>query len=223
MPHVDPDLLATYMLGGDLPAAGRSHLADCPECRAEAAALGAVAASDRDRNSDGLVRPPSHVWRNIVAATGLGRTGPPRTGRGIRRLLAAAAAGLLAGMGVAVGWQAAGDGDGSSLVAEAVLEPQRERTAAGQAVLVQAESQRRLMVSVDLPGTVDGYLAVWLLTPDLSGLVSLGALTEGAAELVIPSGLDLDRYPVVDVSVEPFDGNPAHSGDSLVRGQLGDT
>jgi hypothetical protein len=25
---------------------------------------------------------------------------------------------------------------------------------------------------------------------------------------------------VVDVSNEPFDGNPAHSGDSIVRGEL---
>ena len=33
----------------------------------------------------------------------------------------------------------------------------------------------------------------------------------------IPAGLDLESSPV-DVSVEPLDGDPAHSGDSIVRG-----
>jgi len=27
-------------------------------------------------------------------------------------------------------------------------------------------------------------------------------------------------YPLVDISIEPYDGNPTHSGDSIVRGQL---
>ena len=33
-------------------------------------------------------------------------------------------------------------------------------------------------------------------------------------------GVDLDEYSIVDISVEPIDGDPAHSGDSIVRGQL---
>jgi hypothetical protein len=36
----------------------------------------------------------------------------------------------------------------------------------------------------------------------------------------VPAGLDLDRFRLVDVSDEPRDGNPAHSGDSIVRGAL---
>lgn len=106
MQHVDPDLLARYMLGGSLPAGARSHLADCLECTAEAVALGAVTAGDRDRADDGLVRPPSHVWRGIVAATGLGTAGPAWAGGRIRWLLAAVVVGFVAGVGVSVGWPA---------------------------------------------------------------------------------------------------------------------
>jgi hypothetical protein len=37
---------------------------------------------------------------------------------------------------------------------------------------------------------------------------------------VIPDGLDLAEFPVVDVSREPLDGDPAHSSDSISRGTL---
>ena len=36
----------------------------------------------------------------------------------------------------------------------------------------------------------------------------------------IPVGLDLDDYALVDVSAEQFDGDPSHSGDSILRGEL---
>jgi hypothetical protein len=40
------------------------------------------------------------------------------------------------------------------------------------------------------------------------------------SRFVIPTGLDLAEYPIVDVSREPFDGDPAHSSDSIARGTL---
>jgi hypothetical protein len=51
--------------------------------------------------------------------------------------------------------------------------------------------------------------------------VSLGVL-DGAntGRFTIPPGLDLSRYPVVDISLQPFDAGPAHSGHSAVRGTL---
>ena len=64
------------------------------------------------------------------------------------------------------------------------------------------------------------YYEVWLLEPDVSGLVPLGTTQAGTTVFEIPAGLDLDQFPVVDVSVEPLDGDPAHSGDSVVRGVL---
>jgi hypothetical protein len=36
----------------------------------------------------------------------------------------------------------------------------------------------------------------------------------------VPDDLNLTDWPTVEVSVEPLNGDPAHSGVSLVRGQL---
>lgn len=38
--------------------------------------------------------------------------------------------------------------------------------------------------------------------------------------LPFPQGLDLAEYAIVDVSNEPYDGNPGHSSDSIARGEL---
>ena len=68
--------------------------------------------------------------------------------------------------------------------------------------------------------TGEGFREVWLLKPDVSGLVSLGTLDGTSGRFDLPDGLDLSQYSVVDVSEEQFDGNPSHSGDSIVRGPL---
>lgn len=219
MPHVDPDLLATYALGGRLPDPIERHLSRCPDCKAEVAALAEIVRLSRSPDEGVLVPPPPDVWTGIVAATGLAEPPPARARRRSRLMLAAAVAGVIAGAGIVAGYQALAGADESTLVAEAVLDPLGDGSASGAAAIVEAESERRLVVDVDAPD-VDGYLEVWLLTPDVSGLVSLGVLTGGVADVAIPDGLDLDTFSVVDVSVEPFDGDPAHSGESLVRGAL---
>ena len=58
-----------------------------------------------------------------------------------------------------------------------------------------------------------------MINPDVTQLVSLGPLrSDGFYEL--PAGIDPVSFPIVDVSVEPIDGVPTHSGNSVLRGQL---
>ena len=76
------------------------------------------------------------------------------------------------------------------------------------------------MISVDAPPSADGYREVWLIADDLSSLTSLGVLEGSQGRFDIPDDLDLAAFPLVDVSQEPLDGDPAHSGDSIVRGPL---
>jgi anti-sigma-K factor RskA len=71
-----------------------------------------------------------------------------------------------------------------------------------------------------MPQTDDAYFEVWLLAEDVSRMVSLGTMDGPSTSLPIPTGVNLADYPVVDVSIEPFDGDPTHSSDSLVRGTL---
>ena len=62
--------------------------------------------------------------------------------------------------------------------------------------------------------------ALRLADPELHGMYAVGAVHTGTTTLPLPAGLDVGSYPVVDVSVEPFDGDPAHSADSVARGRL---
>jgi hypothetical protein len=59
-----------------------------------------------------------------------------------------------------------------------------------------------------------------LISDDVSRLLSLGPVTPGRHSIDLPAGVKVDEFPIVDVSVEQFDGNPAHSGDSIARGRL---
>ncbi|WP_026373929.1 anti-sigma factor [Agrococcus lahaulensis] len=105
-------------------------------------------------------------------------------------------------------------------VAEATLDPLATTVEAARAEVVERDGQRLLVVDVDELPEVDGYLDVWLLDPDAQQMVSLGVMDASTTQLALPGGLDLDAFPIVDVSVEPFDGDPTHSGDSLWRGAL---
>jgi hypothetical protein len=131
---------------------------------------------------------------------------------------AAAAAGVLVG-GVGT-WSVVRQPD-LDVVASAVLEPLPGWDALGEARVVTDESGRRVLaVDLDDDVPVDGFREVWLLRPDVSGLVSVGTLEGTSGRFELPDGLDLDEFSVVDVSQEHFDGDPAHSGDSIVRGPL---
>lgn len=91
--------------------------------------------------------------------------------------------------------------------------------AAGEAEIDESEGERALVVRLE-GGEAEGFRQVWLISEDLTELVSLGVMTGQEATFAVPAGLDLSRFTVVDVSDEPTDGNPAHSGNSIVRGVL---
>jgi hypothetical protein len=89
----------------------------------------------------------------------------------------------------------------------------------GDAELVDDDGDLVLQVTTEGLDAGDGFLEVWVIDQDVSKLVSLGpARPDGTYDL--PPGLDPEEFPVVDVSVEPLDGDPTHSGDSVLRGVL---
>ena len=144
-------------------------------------------------------------------------------GRGgwIRRpgvwLAAAAATALLA---AGAFWSVQQSQPALTPLARAELAPVDQHSATGTARVVEAkDGQRSLEVRVD-KNEANGYQEVWLIAPDLSRLVSLGVMTSESGTFAVPAGLDLGEYPIVDVSDEPVDGNPAHSSVSIVRGTL---
>jgi hypothetical protein len=133
---------------------------------------------------------------------------------------AAAAAALLVGGATVWGAQRLGLGPEPQVLATAELEPLAGYSARGTAEVDEhPDGTRRLVVRTD-PADVDGFKEVWLLAPDAQRMVSLGVMAGDEAEFVLPENLDVGEFPVVDVSDEPVDGDPTHSGDSIVRGVL---
>ncbi|WP_019178847.1 anti-sigma factor domain-containing protein [Microbacterium yannicii] len=82
------------------------------------------------------------------------------------------------------------------------------------------DGRRTLTVTLEGAAESDAYREVWLIGNDGAALISLGLLEGSTGTFPIPEGVDLSEYDLVDISFEPVDGDPAHSGDSIVRGQL---
>ena len=169
-----------------------------------------------------------------------GRPAPLAPARPWRRLtlpslrLSPALAGGLAAVLLAVGVGAGallGGGDGSP----ATTPP---RAAAGQPVALAqfgtapAGAGARALVSDGgghrvvrlavhgLPANDHGsFYEVWMIR-DATHMVSLGTFRvgpDGRGRVTLPVSVDPTEYPIMDVSLEPDDGNPAHSHDSVLR------
>lgn len=146
-------------------------------------------------------------------------------GRGSRRLsigwgagLAAAslAIGLLAGRAI---WQPDTPIQPVAQVALSTLDTKQDE---GKATIVRSPDGLDLTVATAKPlDAGNGYLEVWLLNADGKRMVSVGVLAPGdKASFPISQTMIDEGYTIVDISREKFDGSPAHSGDSLLRGKL---
>jgi hypothetical protein len=139
-----------------------------------------------------------------------------------RPLLLVAAAALVTGAVVGAGAVAVVQNrdDGTEVTAVA-LDPLGGNQASGRAEVVKkSDGSRVVEVQLDAPPLDDEYYEIWLIDRQVVGMVPLGIARPGTQTFELPADIDLARFPLVDVSVEPLDGNPAHSGDSVVRGEL---
>jgi hypothetical protein len=235
--HCSPEQLALAALREPLPAEDATHLGSCAACSAEVASLQRgvdVLAVPALAAPGASVPPPARVWDAIAAATGVtaaprAETPPEESGaadvvelrprRNRNRWLPLAAA-VLVGAAVGGGAVALTRDDDGAVLAAAALDPLPAEDASGRAEVRENGGVRSLEVDLDAPALPEGYYEVWLLQPDAVRMVPVGVVSAGDTVLPLPEGLDLDAYPVVDVSVEPIDGDPTHSGVSVARGQL---
>lgn len=246
MPHYDEETLALLALGeADATVDRAAHLATCAACRAEVDELRSVVAVGRSiEDGDYPAAPSPAVWDRIVAEIHVADVAPPadaaasaevvslaearqapRRSRWMVSLAAAAAVGLIVGIG---GTWAVTRTSPPVQVAQgqvriAALEPLDIPTASGTATLREVSTDQRTMtVAVaNLPTQPATFYEVWLMDPSDSQLVALGILgADGKGVYVVPPGLDLAQYTAVDVSLQPMNGSPEHSSTSAVRGVL---
>jgi hypothetical protein len=128
---------------------------------------------------------------------------------------------LLAGVGGTLAWQQLRP-PSETVIATAPLQALPDWSGAtGQATLEQGSAgQQVLVVSMITPRPVDGMQTVWLIDRDESTMTQLGFLTAPVERFTLPPSFDIERFPVVDISVEQPDGDLGHSGHSIVRGTL---
>jgi anti-sigma-K factor RskA len=210
-----------------LPASDTAHVETCERCRAEVASLqrGVDALAVPQLAAPGAsVAPPPRVWEAIAAAAGVAgaNTGPEvipfRSRRAVLLVAAAVLAGAVVGAGTVAVLQNRDDGEAVTAVA---LDPLAGNDASGRAeVVVRGDGTRVLQVDLEAPAPEDSYYEIWLIDRDVVGMFPLGVVHPGTQTVELPAGLDLRQYPLVDVSVEPLDGDPTHSGVSVARGEL---
>ena len=206
--------------------------------------------ADTDLDELVIEQPPADLWASIAAAISqdedkhLGQqahepqpheplagsadnvvslaTGRSRPERMLgRRLLAAAAVVLLVAL-VGVGLLQREDSE--TLVASVALSPEGLDAAgaglSGSADVLTVDDGYEVAVQVsDLAPLDDGYYELWIIDPEVSGMHSLGSVTADG-RYVVPNGVRVEDFPIVDISIEHPDGDPTHSGQSVLRGKL---
>ncbi len=245
--HPDEELLAALAMDDleDLSLEQQAHVQSCPRCTAVVDELRRTALRVRASRRDEQGGPAPHVWAAVLQEVGDAHTPPPaapaspapprhmsatplaerRTRRSIPAPLVAAVVVLALALGVGVGalWGRGNQPPAATddLLARAELSEVGGTDPRGMAEVVRRGNRVELRVQGSHLGTGDGVHEVWLLNRDRKRLVALGLLGAGqSGTFLMPARLLKEGYVLVDVSLEPDDGNPAHSGDSLARGQL---
>jgi anti-sigma-K factor RskA len=134
----------------------------------------------------------------------------------------AAAVGVIAGV---LGAQVLGKDDPVPTqpppVASVRLDPLTGKAGDGVADLISTGAGTELRVGLNGLPAPQGFYELWLINTDGQRMVSLGVLDpRSGGTYVVPPQLTAQGYRIVDVSLEPDDGKPEHSRDSIIRGTL---
>jgi anti-sigma-K factor RskA len=226
--HLDEETLAQWALDDVEPdATSVEHVASCPTCQETLAELRSLV--DLSHDLPDLEAPPAEVWERITLELNHDADPPavaPRAqlARTSRRTVALAASiAAILGLGLGVAGTKLLDRQNDDTTSQAVikLDPLKGKSGDGTADLVRAGTGAELRVSTSGLPAADGFYEVWLINQDGKRMVSLGVLDPRAdGTYLIPPDLTAQGYRIVDVSLEPNDGNPEHSHDSIIRGTL---
>lgn len=222
--HVNDETIALLALGEMGAGADADHVHSCAACQSKVDQLRAVVDTARTiTDDDRPMAPPDGLWKSItdeIESDGddFAKRPPARGARAGWFALAAAVGVLIGSLGTIV---ALDQQTPAPTIAQAELEPLPGQQVRGVAQVRETPDGPVLLVDVpDLPEP-DGYYEVWMLSPEADSMVSVGVLGSGQVnEFPLPAGMDMQAFPVVDISVEQFDGDVTHSTDSVVRGTL---
>ena len=182
-----------------------------------------------------LVTPPPHVWAGIEQELAADEHEAavielaPRRSRAVRWLLVAAAAVALVVAGVLIITRNNTD---EAVVSSAQLtydpgafDPLGADSSATAVLVRQGDHYEIRLTDTELPALDNDDLELWLIEPDAAGApldVAPVAVVDrtGSGSYRVPHNLDPASHYIVDISIEPRDGDAAHSGRSILRGAL---
>lgn len=224
-PETD-DLVVRAALGEPLSAQEQALLEADADLQAEVAAFREVADLARSAPDEVAATPAiDHLWEGIAAEAFDDRdTGSnvvplrPGTSRWLGLAAVAAAAAAVVTLVTVGPWASR---DAATPLAAADLQPFGDAEVdpvAGEFVATDGTAELHLDLS-GLPAPDGAFYEVWLLDPDQGRLVSLGPVRPDGT-YVLPAGAAPGEWPAVDVSIEPHDGDPGHSGASVLRGPV---
>lgn len=181
-----------------------------------------------------LATPPADVWDGIEAAIGdeLPAEVVSITGRRsgfTTRFLAAAAAIAVVAAGVAIVSSLRGDDTTVVATADLAYDPDAfdplGADAAATAELVERDGRFEIRLDdASLPDPAGEDLELWLIAVTADGSLDVQPVSlvdpGSPGTYAVPAGLDPDVHSIVDISVEPRDGDDTHSGRSILRGEL---
>jgi len=138
--------------------------------------------------------------------------------------LAGLAAGLIIGIGGAVGVGQLAHAPPPPVVARIELNPLPQfpqwQGTTGTAVMRATASRQEIVITLRAPART-GFYEAWLLARDGVSMISLGDLSAAhTGTFTVPPGVDLRNYSRIDISLQPFNGSTQHSKTSVVRGSL---
>ena len=169
----------------------------------------------------GLERLPGEAW-DPPAAPPLSLPREHRPRRTSWRLAAAACAVGLVLIGVVIGTLLDDGDEPAGSERRIALEPVDATVGAKGSVEVPRDEGAPLTVSVSglEPAGSGDFYELWLLGAD-GELIALGSFAVGAdgtASESLPLPVDPAGFQYFDLSLEPADGDPGHSGQSVLRG-----
>lgn len=181
-----------------------------------------------------LVRPPADVWSGIerqladepapvleLASRRTSRFSPSA-------LLSIAAAFVLVVVGVAVVLNRTSGDETVLATADLVhdadaFDPLGADATATARLVERSDGFVIVLDETAFPNVDDADLELWLIEAADDGTildVAPVSLIDGAGSFEVPATLDVTTHRIVDISIEPRDGDDAHSGRSILRGTL---
>ena len=226
------------------------HVADCPQCRAELSQLSRLVELSQQEPDPALSQMPlDAVWRGIRDELSLSESGagqqtvgsspaplaepvlpthevssdspsPPVRRRSRVLVVLAAAIGVIVGIGATAVANLI-QTDDAQVLSSTPLVALPGHSGEGTAELVRERETTELRVRVEGAPPQQEFREVWLINVDGERMVSIGLLASGdEGEFAVPMELIDEGYRIVDISIEPDDGDPTHSGVSIARGEL---